>query len=157
MIRVAIPRNAEELLELAQKVVAHHNAMGNASPLSIIDMTALENITNAAQLEHVDGETLRKQAELATERERNLLGISKYQNVNTKGTVLHFLTSIRDICLGVYKGEERELGSFGFDVVITSVGRGISDDDESITDNEVDENALSGQGDISIDEEGLDR
>lgn len=63
---------------------------------------------------HAEGELLNQQAGLS-------IGIDKSQNAKTPGTVYSTLTSVRDILLGLNRGQERKLAEWGFDVVISDV------------------------------------
>jgi len=53
--------------------------------------------------------------------ERNLiLGLHDTQNSFAEGTVRYVVTAARDILLGQYRGNERTLGAWGFEVNASS-------------------------------------
>lgn len=58
----------------------------------------------------------RKTSELATQDRDRALGKAKGQNTKTRGTALYLITSIRDILMGLYRGNERKLGEWGYTV-----------------------------------------
>ena len=108
--------NGETMLE-------KHKALGDASPLNSLDMVKYEkNLTSGranrqkAKSLHNDGERLNQQAALN-------LGVDKTQNINTPGTVYSTRASARDILLGIYKGQEKQLAEWGFGVVISDVAK----------------------------------
>ncbi|MBP9151344.1 MAG: hypothetical protein KBF73_03595 [Flavobacteriales bacterium] len=115
-VRVTIPRNADELIELGESIVAKHNEAVATSPLNGLDMAAFAAKVAAAKAKNVEQKKLRKDAETATEDRDGLLGKKKDQNSTTEGTVLNFVSSVRDILLGHNKGKEQHLGDFGFEV-----------------------------------------
>ena len=55
-----------------------------------------------------------------TEKRNKTLGIARDQASTTEGTLLFYLSSIRDVLLGKYKGKEQSLGEWGFEVNTTS-------------------------------------
>ena len=121
-VRVVIPRNADELIQLGESIVAKHNEDPVNSPLAGLDMAAFETAVVAAEAKSEEVKQLRRDAETATEDRDTLLGHRKDQNTNTSGTVLNFVVSSRDILLGAFKGNEQHLGDFGFDVNQSSSG-----------------------------------
>ncbi len=115
-VRVVIPRNADELIQLSESIVAKHNVDPLTSPLAGLDMAAFEALVTNASAKSAEMKQLRMDAETATEDRDTLLGHRKDQNSNTAGTVLNFVVRSREILLGVYKGNEQHLGDFGFEV-----------------------------------------
>ena len=115
-VKVVIPTNADDLIELGQDIIAKHNADGAASPLNGLDMTAFETRVSSASAKNALQKQLRRDAEMATEDRDGLLGKRKDQNVNTDGTVVNITARVRDILLGTLKGNEQQLGQWGFQV-----------------------------------------
>jgi hypothetical protein len=112
-MRINIPSNPDQLISLAQSVLAQHTKLGAASPLN-----GIEGIANfGAQVDTADtnndlADTLYKQAETATENRDKALG----PNATTPGYVRYFVTSARDVLAGLNKGNEHKLGDWGFEV-----------------------------------------
>lgn len=111
---VVISRQPDPINTLGNDIVAKHTADGAASPIPAALITQL-----AAKI--AEGETqydLQKDRDLWKEKyteERNLrLGLHPTQSSTTEGTVLFYVTSIRDFLLGQYRGSERKLGDWGF-------------------------------------------
>lgn len=115
-VRVIIPRNPDEFIELAERIVTKHNEDPVNSLLSGLDMADFEAKVLAAKASNASAKQLRKDAETATEDRDHILGRKKDQSSSTEGTVLNFVTRARDILLGYHKGKEQHLGDFGFDV-----------------------------------------
>lgn len=115
-VRVVIPRNADELIELGEGIEAKHTADGANSPLNGLDMSAFSTRLGAAKTKNDEQKQLQRDAEMATEERDDLLGKKKDQNTTTEGTVLNIIARTRDILLGLYKGNEQQLGQWGFEV-----------------------------------------
>lgn len=106
--RVNIPKNTEELLDLATKVYQKHTDLATASPLSaMVSHKWSDNGPNVApclQL-HKKAEELKRQAE-ETYRQRDLLLSGITESVKAS----------RDLLLGVYRETPKALGEYGFEV-----------------------------------------
>lgn len=107
-IRVTIPTNAEELLDLAAQVVKKHTELGVASPLNtLVSHTWAVNgpkVVTSLDL-HKQAEEFSRQAEEAY-RQRDLL----------MGDIKESVLASRDLLLGVYRETPRTLGEYGFEV-----------------------------------------
>jgi hypothetical protein len=106
--RVSIPKNAEELLDLAGNVLKKHTELAGASPLnSMVSHSWVDNGPKVAiSLDlHKRAEELTRQAEEAY-RQRDLL----------LGDVKESVLASRDLLLGVYRETPKKLGEFGFEV-----------------------------------------
>ena len=106
--RVNIPKNAEELLDLATKVYAKHTDLAAASPLNA--MVSHNWTNNGPNVEpclqlHKQAEDLKRQAEEAY-RQRDLMLTEITESVKAS----------RDLLLGVYRETPKSLGEFGFEV-----------------------------------------
>ena len=106
--RVKIPKNTEELLDLATKVYNKHTDLAAASPLStMVSHKWADNgskIAPCLQL-HKKAEELKRQAEEAY-RQRDLLLVGITESVKAS----------RDLLLGVYRETPKALGEYGFEV-----------------------------------------
>jgi len=106
--RVNIPKNAEELLDLAAKVYQKHIDLADASPLNaMVSHKWSDNGPNVAaclQL-HKQAEELKRQAEEAY-RQRDLMLVEITESVKAS----------RDLLLGVYRDTPKTLGEYGFEV-----------------------------------------
>ena len=126
-VRVIIPENAKGLIDLANKIIKKYKADNSKSPLSGFSMTDMENKNTIAGKKHTLAKKLSREAEAAIKARNLALGKGKDQQSTTPGTILFYVTSIRDMLLGLFKGQEHKLRNWGFDVdVSTRVG---SDDD----------------------------
>jgi len=111
-MRVNIPTKADDHITLAKAILAKHTALAAASPLNgITGIANLGSQTTAADTYNQSAKSLNKQAELATQNRDLALGQSGQL---TPGTVRFFVTSARDILLGLNKGNEKKLGDWGF-------------------------------------------
>jgi hypothetical protein len=106
--RINIPKNNEELLDLATKVYQKHTDLAATSPLSaMVSHKWSDNGPNVAlclQL-HKQAEELKRQAEEAY-RQRDLLLSSITESVKAS----------RDLLLGVYRETPKALCEYGFEV-----------------------------------------
>lgn len=106
--RVNIPKNTEELLDLATKVYQKHTDLATASPLNaMVSHKWSDNGPNVApclQL-HKQAEDLKRQAEEAY-RQRDLMLAGITESVKAS----------RDLLLGVYRETPKSLGEYGFEV-----------------------------------------
>jgi hypothetical protein len=106
--RVSIPSNPVQKLELAARIFAKHSATGVASPLNALqthkwDVNGPE-IANAQAL-HQQAEDLQRQTDLAY-RKRDLLLYEIDESIK----------SSRDLLMGIYRDNPKELNQWGFDV-----------------------------------------
>lgn len=106
--RVIIPKNPAQKLDLASRIYAKHISMEATSPLN-----ALQNHTWAvngpevanAQTLNQQAEDFQRQAELAY-RNRDILLAEIDESIK----------STRDLLLGIYRDNPKELGQWGFEV-----------------------------------------
>lgn len=106
--RVNIPKNPAQKLDLASKIYAKHSSMSDASPLNALQShTWTANgpeIANAQSL-HQQAEEYNRLAEEAY-RKRDLLMYEIDESIK----------STRDLLLGIYRDNPKELGQWGFEV-----------------------------------------
>jgi hypothetical protein len=110
--RVDVPRNIQDLLELAGKVYAKHLIDGNASPLNALADEKWEvegpKIANCLA-KHLEAEDLRRKMEMAyKERDMDFEGISD------------IVGSSSGLLKNIYSKNAKKLGEWGFDTVETS-------------------------------------
>jgi hypothetical protein len=109
---ITISKNAEELSGLGDRVHAKHIADGVGSILAPLNMADLLLKNTAAKNFNLVAGQLNRDKELAFEARNLVLGIDN----NNPDTVNYYVKSVRDILLGIHKGKERNLGSWGFNV-----------------------------------------
>lgn len=114
MARINVPKNTDQLIQLAKDIVARHTTDGAASPLGGLDMADMNTKTNTADTENKKAGQSRRDAEKATQNRDIALGSGAGGAV--KGTVEYYVKSVRDVLLGLNKGNEQRLGDWGFDV-----------------------------------------
>lgn len=112
--RVRIPRTAEGLLTLTERLCARHDADAAASPLAGLDMARLKANCTLAKTEHGRASEFRQKAEQCTEVRDRTLGIASAKT--EEGTALFTVLAARDVLLGLHKGREHRLGDWGFEV-----------------------------------------
>ncbi len=116
-VRVSIPANVQEAIELAGMVRTKHEADGANSPLKTLqdnNWTDISEKLDACEQQHLKAEELRRQMELAY-RERDAL----FKPISET------LRASRDLLMGVYRAQPKKLGEWGFRVSDSpsSVGR----------------------------------
>ena len=114
-VRVEIPRNADDLLKLAAKIIAKHLTDGSTSPL-VGDMAGFADKTSEADNANTLYHDHKWKGEAEMERRDLALGLSKTQKSTDKGSILYMVTSVRDSLLGKFRGEEHQMGAWGFTV-----------------------------------------
>lgn len=107
-VRVDIPANASDRLNLAGRIYARHTSDGASSLLNSLQSHKWETngpeVTNALSL-HQQAEEFQRQANLAY-RKRDLL----------LDEITESVKSSRDLLLGVFHDNPKELSQWGFDV-----------------------------------------
>jgi hypothetical protein len=107
-VRISIPTSAADKLSLAGKIYQKHLADGDASPLKVITSHAWENNGPriATGLEyHKQAEALRSQSDL-NYRKRDLEVAELDESIKAS----------RDLLLGIYRDNPKELLQWGFSV-----------------------------------------
>ena len=120
MARVNIPKNPDQLIQLAQSIGAKHTADAAGSPLGGLDMADLAGKTATADTENKKAARSYRDGVTATQNRDNALGTDNA----VKGTVASYVRSARDILLGIHKGTEQKLGDWGFEVDASARGGG---------------------------------
>jgi hypothetical protein len=114
---VDIPTNPDLLIGLATRLIAKDTALAANSPFkNIKNWTNFAALNTTADTNNTASSTLYQQAEEATQARDNVLGATGQLKENT---VRWFVTSARDVLLGLFKGSEQQLGEYGFDVTYT--------------------------------------
>ena len=111
-MRVNIPSNPDQLIQLAQRIKDKHTADGAASPLASLNMAEMGAKTTTADTENKQAAKSRRDAEKATQNRDLALGVG----AGTAGTVDTYVRSVRDVLLGIHKGNEQKLGDWGFEI-----------------------------------------
>jgi hypothetical protein len=117
---VKISRSVLKMLNLGKKVLAKHEADDTESVLTEFDMVEFGNKYALALEKHELTEQLNRDKESAFQQRDLAMGKTKKQWSITKGTLLYYITSARDILLGKFRGEEQMLGDWGFEVNTSS-------------------------------------
>jgi hypothetical protein len=111
---VDVPTNPDDLIALAKALLAKDTALGANSPFkNIKNWSNFPALNGTADTQNNTSNTLYQQAEEATELRDNALGQTGQLKENT---VRWFVTSARDVLLGLNKGSEQQLGEYGFNV-----------------------------------------
>lgn len=113
-VRVKIPKNPDDLVLLIGLILSKHVADGTTSPINNINATDFSTKANAASQKQAAALKFRKDAETSTQERDLLLGRGKLQNSKTEGTLLFYVTAIRDLLLAKYRGKEQKLADWGF-------------------------------------------
>ena len=109
MAKVAISKNAENLLDLANKVYNQHQKLGAVSPLQMLEWATVGPTIQKALVDHNKAEELRRLSEISyAERDKQLVSIDD------------MVKRSRDVLKGIYRNEPKKLGEFGFEVSETA-------------------------------------
>lgn len=113
-LRISLPKGPDELIALALAIDAKDTALAAASPLKgIKNWSQFKAIVATADAKNKAGKDLARQAERATEDRDNALGQRGQLKENT---VRWFVASVRDVLVGLNKGNEHALGDWSFTV-----------------------------------------
>lgn len=112
MARIDVPKNPDELIALAKGILAKHTADGANSPLAGLNMADFTAKTTAADTKNQLAAKLYRDAEAATADRKLASGEDNPQS----GTVTQYVRSVRDILMGLNKGNEQKLGDWHFTV-----------------------------------------
>ncbi|SRR5678815_2654905 len=126
-VRVVIPRNPLEMIRLGSKIMAKHEQDGEKSQLRVLDMADTKEVLSFAEGEDSKGREHRQQSEHCLQNRDNAVGL---QGRILAATVRHFVISARDVLLGRFKGEERALADWGFEVHFSSSPEAETPEDE---------------------------
>lgn len=115
-VQVIIPTKADLLINLAKLIQQKHQEDGSNSPLLELGWMVLTTKLAEAETKLMEGKKYSRDKEAATQKRNLILGIDRSQHSKTAGTVKYLVKSIRDTLLGIFRGKERELGNWGFEV-----------------------------------------
>lgn len=104
-VRIEVPRNPKEKIELSRRVFDADKSLGSSSPLAFLNWTSQDaNIAKAIEL-HNKAEVLTREIEkIYKERDALLVVIDD------------LVKQSRDVLKGIYRNEPFKLGEFGFNV-----------------------------------------
>lgn len=132
-IKIEIPRNAEELSRLADIIVKKHAANGANSLIPAVLADGLIALVAQANLLVEQAAQVARDGETATQSRNLLLGIAKGQTSKTVNTIRFYLSSVRDILLGLYREQPQRLGDWGFEVNSSTAAANSNTDTNSDT------------------------
>ena len=115
-IKVVIPKNPDDLIGLAEKIIDKHTADGAASVIPNDIATELGTLTTEAKTLNELQKNLYRDAENSIEQRNLALGKDPTQDSRTANTVLFYIVSARDVLGGLYRNNLRNLGHWGFKV-----------------------------------------
>lgn len=117
-IRIEIPSNRpDELINLATKIEKKNAELGDKSPINSLNMSGFSAALKIAKEKKEEARRLHEEAEKLNQEANLALGLDRTQNSKTTDTVLNIVTSARDILVGLNRGKEENLNTWGFKVV----------------------------------------
>jgi hypothetical protein len=115
---VDIPTNPDELIILSKAILAKDTAMGATSPFKNIKNWAnFAALNTTADSKNQDSKDFAQKSVEATQARDLALGATGQLKESTSRW---FVTSARDLLLGLNKGQEQQLGEYGFNVTYTA-------------------------------------
>jgi hypothetical protein len=120
-VRIDIPEQPKEAVELAEAIVAHHTFLAGASPLTapLIDMVAFGTLTSDTRTLLDDWTDLRGETQSLNNEALTIIGYGAGQKITSEGTIYNYFGKIRKRLLQKFKGTEEDLSLWGFKVVIS--------------------------------------
>lgn len=113
---VAIPNNPDRLIVLAGLILQKHQQDGADSKIPTQLSAPLQTQLEVARTENDRRNELDRQKERCNEDRNLILGLRSTRSTYIEGTVRYFVAGVRDVLLGLYRGNERHLGDWGFTV-----------------------------------------
>ena len=117
-----VPYNlARGLLDLAASIISKHttDALDTILTAPLFDMADFETKLNTASQLRDDAQAKDADSQAKNELVRNTCGYGEGQNSETPNTLYWFFTQIRDLLLLVHDGNEEQLSTWGFNVVVS--------------------------------------
>jgi hypothetical protein len=115
-LRIEIPRNPSDVIELGDAIVAKHTADGVASPLAVADVDAMKLLLQQVKDKNTLAEQLHRDAETATADRKTATGTAQGQNSSTPNTMIYYFGKFRNQLAGLFLGQEHRLGDWGYNV-----------------------------------------
>ncbi|MES2622048.1 MAG: carboxypeptidase-like regulatory domain-containing protein [Bacteroidota bacterium] len=121
-VRVDIPEQPEEIVELAEDIVAHDAFLAAASPLTpaLVDMAAFGTLTGDTRTLLNEWTELRGEIQALHMEALNIIGYGVGQKITTVGTLYNYFGNIRNRLLQKFKGDEENVSNWGFKVLVKS-------------------------------------
>lgn len=115
-------KSAEGLLDLGAAIISKHNTDGAGSifTAALFDMADFEAKVNEARTLRDDALAKDQTSQASYELARNLCGYGEGQTSETPDTLYYLVTQVRDLLLVAYDGNEEQLSTFGFNVVVST-------------------------------------
>ena len=121
-IRKPIPRSRYgEMMRIARRLVDKDEQMGDTSPLKDLEMKQFRDNVNTADDVWEQAKKHRQKSEALMQKFRGMLGVEVGQNMSTPDTIYYFMGLCRDLLAVKFRGNEDEMSTWGFDIVISSV------------------------------------
>lgn len=111
----------DDFLTLCEAVLAHHLALGAASPFAgntLVDMDAYQTRVIKAREKREEALQYYAMAEAAMAQSRHLIGSHTGQNSTTPGTLLNSTLNIKKILLALNTVNPEAVSEWGFEVVV---------------------------------------
>lgn len=121
--RFNIPYSSPQgLLDLSTNIISKHtgDAVASVLPPALIDMADMAAKNNQAIQLREDADTKSQNAQAGNELARNQCGYGEGQTSQTPDTLYWYFTQVRDLLLVAHEGNEEQLSTWGFNVVVSS-------------------------------------
>jgi hypothetical protein len=121
-VKVDVPTNPDDLVGLAESIIAQHQKLEGespgSSPLKMADIQQLQQIVAQAKPARKEAKEHARQAQVLNEQASRALGLCGDQNTLTPGTGLSVVTKVRKALELEYRGVENEMEIWGFHVEV---------------------------------------
>ena len=136
-IKIELPIQLKEMIEMGEAIIAHHTFLGVGSPLTValIDMAAFGTLVTDARTIYDEWEILRGEVQALNNDVINTLGYGAGQTISTIGTIYNEVGKIRTRLVQKHQGREEALSNWGFTVIVSEkqTGKKKGNPDFSIT------------------------
>jgi hypothetical protein len=114
MARVLIPKNADDMIHLIDRILEKENNLDADATLSAEELQALAALRDTGKKANDAQQALRKQAEEEVVRRDNALGTGQNGRVNVPTSAKYLVAKLRDLLLAQNKTNPKVLGEWGF-------------------------------------------
>lgn len=118
--KIVVPMNAAKMITLASNILAQNTIEADDSPIKDLNIIEFTARLSSATSKHALAEQLNHEKQNLIQDRDILLGNARKQLGKNTGTLKYYLTSVRDVLLGIYKNNETALELWGFDVIYGS-------------------------------------
>src|SRR3990172_12923401 len=119
-VKIGIPvHSPDKFLKLCDRTVGRNTELGVDTPIHDVNMVVFAGKVEDAKTLKSDARKLHEKRQAKNGEGSKKLGIGKGDSSRTEGTVLYFITDIRDVLLRKNRQNPQNLELWGYEVVVS--------------------------------------